>query len=46
MAGLVKNDSSGVARKIRPCSCVVVRRWPTSDELKGSVTLLQNQAAL
>merc|ERR1712226_1007907 len=43
MAGLVKNDSAGVARKIRPCSCVVVRKWPNSEELKGSVSLLQNR---
>lgn len=45
MAGLAKYDNSGVARKTRPCSCVVIRNWPKSDDLKASVQLLQNHTA-
>merc|ERR1711862_649582 len=38
MAGLYKNDASGVARKVRPCSCVVVKKWPEDvPDLKISI---------
>ena len=45
MAGLFKSDASGVARKVRPCSCVVVRSWPKNDELKTHVAMIETQAA-
>jgi small subunit ribosomal protein S12e len=46
MAGLYKSDASGVARKVRPCSCVVVRSWPKNEELKTHVSVLESQAQL
>merc|ERR1712187_363263 len=41
-SGLYKTDASGTARKIRPCSCAVIRSWPKNEELKSHVTLLEN----
>merc|ERR1711976_379192 len=54
MAGLYKNDASGVARKVRPCSCVVVKKWPEDvpdlkisidADLKSAISFLKQQTA-
>jgi hypothetical protein len=45
MAGLFKSDASGVARKVRPCSCVVVKRWPEAPDMQSSVTVLKAHTA-
>merc|ERR1712087_124503 len=37
--GLCKTDSSNVARKIRPCSCVVLRKFPENAELQQAIAL-------
>merc|ERR1712097_206173 len=46
MAGLCKKDASGIPRKVRPCSCVVIKSWPKNDELKTCITMLESQATL
>merc|ERR1711988_1444235 len=43
-SGLYKTDASGTARKIRPCSCVVIRSWPKNEELKSHVNVLENSS--
>merc|ERR1712166_391854 len=54
MAGLYKNDATGNARKIRPCSCVVVKRWPEDvpdlkisidADLKSAISFLKTSVA-
>merc|ERR1711934_720235 len=40
--GLCKYDSSNVARKIRPCSCVVIKKWPENAELANAVNTLKS----
>merc|ERR1712087_147969 len=39
--GLYKTDSSDEARKIRPCSCVVLRKYPQNADLQQHINLIK-----
>lgn len=43
--GLCKLDSTNVARNIRPCSCVVLKKWPEQADLQGAVQIIKSQMA-